>query len=45
MVQLYPYSKIWEKNILAIPHIYGGQAISYYSVITKTPNMSDVKYI
>ena len=44
MGQLYPYSEIWEETIVAILHNYGAKAISYYSVITKTPYISNIKY-
>ena len=44
MGQKYPYSTRWEQNIVAIPHIYGARAISYYFVIAKTLNLVHVKH-
>ena len=40
-----PYSTIWVKNIVVIIHIYGARAVLQLFVITKTPNMNNVKYI
>ena len=33
-----------EENIVAILHIYGDRSIFYYSVITKTLNLSNKKW-
>ena len=41
--QRYPYPTICEQNIVAIHHIYGSKADSYYFVITKTLNLSHMK--
>ena len=43
MGQKYPYSTIWEKNVVATLHIHGARAISYYFVIANTLNMVHVK--
>ena len=39
MGQRYLYPTIWVENIVAMIHIYGARAISYYSVTIKTLNL------
>ena len=45
MGKRYPYSTIWEKDIVAILHIYGYRSIYYYFVFTKTLNLGNIIYI
>ena len=40
----YPYPKIWDKSIVVIIHLHGARAMFYYFMVTKTPNLSHLKY-
>ena len=44
MGQQYLSYKIWEGEIVAIIHIYGGKSIFYNSVLTKKLNLSSERY-
>ena len=44
MGKQYPYSTIWEQNIVVVIHIFGARAIFYYFVITKALNLSHKEY-
>ena len=45
MGQQYPYSIIWEKNIVEILYFLEIEPFPYYIVFAKTLNMTNVKYI
>ena len=43
MEQLFSHSTKWEKDTVAIIHIYGARSIFYYFIMTKTLKMSKLK--